>query len=123
MCMLTLGTGVGGGIVLGGRIWRGMTGMAAELGHIMIDPDGPDCGCGSHGCVEQFASATAILRMAREAIASGEAPELARAFSVDPEFSARAVHNLALQGDKQAKAIFDRVGPALGVLLADLVNA
>jgi glucokinase len=122
MCMITLGTGVGGGIVLDGHVWRGMTGMAAEVGHITVDVDGPKCGCGNHGCVEQLASATAIMRMAKEAIATGEAPELSRAFSADPEFSARVVNNLALQGDKPAKAIFERVGRSLGVLLADLVN-
>jgi glucokinase len=123
MCMITLGTGVGGGLVLEGRIWHGMTGMAAELGHIMVDPNGPRCGCGSVGCVEQFASASAVVRMAREAIASGRAPELARAASGDPEFSAKLVNNLAVQGDKPAQQIFQKVGWALGVLIADLVNA
>jgi glucokinase len=123
MCMITLGTGVGGGIVLKGRVWRGMTGMAAELGHITVDPSGPRCGCGNYGCVEQFASATAVLRMAREAIAGGGAPELARASAPDAEFSAKVVHNLAVQGDKQAQEIFRKVGWALGVLMADLVNA
>lgn len=123
LCMITLGTGVGGGIVMNGNIWRGLTGMAAEIGHITIHPDGPKCGCGNHGCIEQYASATAIMRMAREAIASGEAPELSRIASEDPEFSARAVNNLALQGDKPARQIFNRVGWALGVLLADVVNA
>ncbi len=123
MCIITLGTGVGGGIVLRGRIWQGMTGMAGEIGHITVDPNGPRCGCGNYGCVEQFASATAVMRMAREAIASGRAPELARAASSDAEFSARIVHNLALQGDLPAKEIFRKVGWALGLLVADLVNA
>jgi glucokinase len=123
MCMITLGTGVGGGIVMNGEIWRGLTGMAGEIGHITIHPDGPKCGCGNYGCVEQYASATAVMRMAREAIASGKAPELSRTASEDPEFSARAVNNLALQGDKPAREIFRRVGWALGVLLADMVNA
>src|SRR5437016_12370340 len=60
MCMVTLGTGVGGGIVLQGRIWHGMMGMAGELGHMPVDSEGPPCGCGSRGCLEQYASATAI---------------------------------------------------------------
>jgi len=77
ICMLTLGTGVGGGIVLNGKIWHGMSGMAGELGHVCVDPQGPVCGCGSRGCLEQLASATAIKRMAVEAIATGKAPELA----------------------------------------------
>jgi glucokinase len=123
MAMLTLGTGVGGGVVLGGRIWHGMTGMAGEFGHITVEPEGVPCPCGNRGCLEQYASATAVVRMAREAITSGRAPGLQRAASSDPEFSAKAVYNLAIQGDEEAKKIFRRVGRALGIGLADLVNA
>jgi glucokinase len=123
MCMVTLGTGVGGGLVLEGKIWGGMNGMAGEIGHLTVEPNGVLCGCGNHGCVERYASATAIVRMAREMIASGEAPELQRvADQSDKEFSARIVYQLALQGDKHAQAIFDRVGWALGVVIAALVN-
>ncbi|HEU5450827.1 MAG TPA: ROK family protein, partial [Terriglobales bacterium] len=73
MLMITLGTGVGGGMVLRQKVWHGMTGMAGELGHITVDPNGPKCGCGNQGCVEQFASASAVVRMARAAIESGKA--------------------------------------------------
>jgi glucokinase len=123
MAMLTLGTGVGGGLVLARRIWHGMTGMAGEFGHITADPEGVPCKCGNRGCLEQYASATAVVRMAREAIAKGAAPELSRAASSNPEFSAKAVYNLAIQGDEEAKKIFRRAGRALGIVLADLVNA
>jgi glucokinase len=123
MAMLTLGTGVGGGIVLKGRIWRGMTGMAGEFGHMTVEPDGPPCGCGNRGCVEQYASATAVVRMAKEAIASGRAPGLAKAASSDPEFNAKAIYNLSIQGDEEARKIFGRVGRALGICIANLVNA
>ena len=123
MVMLTLGTGVGGGIVLQGRIWHGMTGMAGEFGHMTVEPEGPPCGCGNRGCLEQYASATAVVRMAKEAIASGRAPGLAKAASTDPEFSSKAIYNLAIQGDEEAKKIFGRVGRALGICLANLVNA
>lgn len=122
MCMITLGTGVGGGIVLQGRIWHGMTGMAGELGHITTDPNGPPCGCGNQGCLEQFASATAVKRMAVEAVATGKAPELARAMNEDPEFSSKVVYQMAVQGDEPAQEIFAQVGKALGVVIADLVN-
>ncbi len=122
ICMLTLGTGVGGGIVLRGRVWHGMKGMAAELGHITVEPEGPPCGCGNRGCVEQFASATAITRMAREAIASGRAPGLQRAAEGEPEVGAKFVYNMAVQGDRAAQEIFRRVGQALGIVVADLVN-
>jgi len=122
LCMITLGTGVGGGIVLENKIWHGMTGMAGEAGHINVEPDGHPCGCSSHGCIEQYASATAITRMAREAIATGKAPQLAQALKSDPEFSAKAVYNLAVQGDEPAKRIFDTVGTKLGIVLAGLIN-
>jgi glucokinase len=122
MAMLTLGTGVGGGVILNGKIWHGMTGMAGEFGHMTVEPDGQLCGCGNRGCVEQYASATAVVRMAREAIAAGTAPELAKAASSDAEFSAKEIYNLAIQGDEQAKKIFRRAGRALGIALANLVN-
>ena len=123
MAMITMGTGVGGGIVLGGRIWHGMTGMAGEVGHMTVEPEGFPCKCGNRGCLEQYASATAVVRMAREAIATGLAPGLSRAASSNPEFTAKAVYNLAVQGDVQAKKIFRRVGRSLGIALAGLVNA
>jgi glucokinase len=122
MCMLTLGTGVGGGVVLNGQVWHGMTGMAGELGHINVAPNGPPCNCGSCGCLEQLASATAIKRMAVEAIATGKAPELARAMHSEPEFSSKVVHQMAMQGDEPAREIFRQVGDAIGVVLADLIN-
>jgi len=122
LCMITLGTGVGGGLVLNGKIWRGMTGMAGEVGHMTVEPGGPPCGCGSRGCIEQFASATAIKRMAVEAIAKDEAPELGRAMKEEPEFSSRIVYQMAVQGDPAAQQIFREVGTALGITIASLVN-
>lgn len=123
MCMLTLGTGVGSGIVLDGKVWHGMLGMAGECGHITVVADGVLCGCGNRGCVEQYASATAVKRMAVEAIAKGKAPELARAMSENPEFSAKVVFQYATQGDTSAKHIFEIVGRSLGMVLATMVNA
>ncbi len=123
ICMITLGTGVGGGIVLGGKIWQGMNGMAGEVGHMTVEAEGYPCKCGNRGCAEQYASATAVMRMAREEIEAGNAAELSKlAAGPNVEFNARAVFNLALQGDAAAKRVYDRVGRALGILLADLVN-
>jgi len=122
LCMLTLGTGVGGGLVLQGKIWHGMTGMAGELGHITVDPHGVKCGCGNYGCLEQYASATAVKRMASEAVARGEAPELARAMNRDPEFSAKAIYQMAVESDEAALKIFRKVGQALGIALANMIN-
>lgn len=123
MAMLTLGTGVGGGLVLGGRIWHGMTGMAGEFGHTTVEPNGALCGCGNHGCLEAYASATAVVRMAREAVAGGAASALARAANSDPEFNAKVAYNLAIQGDEEARKVFRQVGRALGIVLSDLVNS
>ena len=123
MAMITLGTGVGGALVLGGKIFHGMSGMAGEFGHTTVEPEGNPCACGNRGCLEQYASATAVVRMAKEAIAAGGAPALASAVQSDPEFSAKSIYNLAIQGDEDARRIFRRVGRALGIMLANLVNS
>jgi glucokinase len=121
MVMITLGTGIGGCIILNGRIFHGMNGMAGEFGHVTLIPDGVPCGCGNHGCAERYASATAIVRMAREAIASGKAPSLAKV-SDDPEFGPQLIYKLAKQGDTAAQDIFNRFATALGIMLGGLVN-
>ena len=122
MAMITLGTGIGGAIVLNGKIFHGMNGMAGEFGHINVEPEGVPCGCGSRGCAERYASATAVVRMAREAIAAGNAPALAKIAESGTEFNAQAIYNLAMQGDEPAQRIFHRFGQALGMMLADIVN-
>jgi glucokinase len=123
LCMLTLGTGVGGGFVVKGRPWHGVMGMAGEFGHMTVIPDGVPCPCGSRGCLEKYASANAIRRMTVEAAAQGDAPGLARLVELDPDFTARAVFELAQQGDLAAQAIFETVGSTLGIALANLINA
>jgi glucokinase len=95
--------------------------MAGELGHITVEPEGPPCGCGNRGCLEQFASAKAIERMAREAAAGGNAPALARV-AAKRGFSSETVCQLAESGDGAAQEIFGRAGRALGILVAALVN-
>lgn len=126
MCMLTLGTGVGSGIILDGRIWHGMIGRGGEAGHIPLSPYGPACGCGGQGCLEVFASATAVCRMAREAAnaATGDfgAESLGALIARDPNFTARDVALLAAQGEKAAQATFERLGFYLGYALAGLIN-
>ena len=120
LCMYTLGTGVGGGLILQGRIWRGWNGMAGELGHCNVEPAGHPCGCGSWGCLEQYASANAVRRMAAEALASGAATEL-RAVG-NGNLDSLAVYECAMRGDAEAKKIFERVGRALGLAIAAMVN-
>ncbi len=111
MLMVTLGTGVGGGLVIDGAIWHGANGMAGEIGHTTVEPDGHPCGCGNRGCLEQYASATAIVRMARETVAINGGSALARSANSDSEFSAKSIYNLAIQGDEDALHIYRRVGP------------
>jgi glucokinase len=118
LCMLTLGTGVGNGIVLNGKIWSGHNGMAGEAGHNTVDPDGESCPCGSRGCLELYASATGVQRMAQEALAVK--PEDTEAESA--LFTARHIADHALAGDPNALAVFARVGTALGIGLGALVN-
>lgn len=120
LVMLTLGTGVGCGIVLEGRIWRGMKGAAGESGHGPLYPDGIPCPCGARGCLEMYASATSIVRIARElGIGSGTQEGANGA----PPLTASRVADLAKAGDERAMRVFDQVGQALGLSLAHLVNA
>ena len=122
LCMITLGTGVGGGIILDGKIWHGFTGMAGEVGHVSVWPEGMECNCGNRGCLELFASATGIARMAREAAAEGRSSKVRELIDHHQPVTARAVAEFAQQGDAGAMSVYDTVGRALGLSLADLVN-
>lgn len=137
LCMLTLGTGVGGGIVLKGHILEGMAGMAGEVGHITVVPEGALCGCGNRGCLEQYASATAIRRLTTEmaqktpqrataslssACTKARNTPLCRLIAEHPEFESRDVARWADEGNAEAKAVFDEVGRCLGLALSTLVN-
>lgn len=122
-CCLTLGTGVGGGIVLHGDIWHGSEGKAGEIGHMVIDVDGPPCQCGSRGCLEVFASGSAIRRMAIEAIEGDEKTDLVERCGGEIKgITAKTVHESARGGDRLSRGIFQRMGTYLGVGLANLVN-
>ena len=122
LVLITVGTGIGGGLVLGGHIYRGPTGRGAELGHIVLNPDGPECGCGNHGCFEAYASGSALTRMGREA--AGDDPEglIARLGAEQGEVTGQTVTAAALQGDAVARGLFERLGRWLGVGIASLAN-
>ncbi len=121
MAMLTLGTGVGSGIIISGHIWHGIVGMGGEVGHVSVNYDGPACSCGGRGCLEYYASATGIERSAR--IAGFPIPRPARRpLRKTARVTARQIADLALTGDREARAIYAQVGRYLGRGLATLVN-
>jgi glucokinase len=109
LVLLTLGTGIGGGIISDGKVMHGYLGMAAELGHLTVDPTGTLCGCGNTGCLEKHASATAISTMARH-------------LSLGDNLSSEEVYNLAIGGNESARRIFEYMGRALGIGLAAYVQ-
>lgn len=120
LLMLTVGTGIGGGLVQDGRLVRGASGMAAEFGHIVVSEGGPRCGCGNHGCLEAMASGTAIGRLACEALDAGGASPLLRREDLP---TGKTVTAAARQGDAFAREVLARAGFWLGVGIASLVNA
>jgi glucokinase len=122
LCMLTLGTGVGNGLIFEGKIWPGFRGMAGEAGHVAVWPDGIDCACGNRGCLELFASATGITRMARETAYEGRSPRTRELIDRGQPVTARDVTLFAEEGDEGALLVYDTVGRALGLSLAGLVN-
>lgn len=122
MVLVTVGTGIGGGLVLDGHIYRGPTGLGAELGHIILNPDGPVCGCGNHGCFEAYASGTALTRMGREAAADDPLGRIAQLGSEEGEVTGETVTKAVQLGDERAKDLFAQLGRWLGVGIASLAN-
>ncbi len=123
MLLVTVGTGIGGGIVADRRLFRGAHGFAAEIGHVVVDPAGPPCGCGNRGCWEQVASGHAIGRLGREAATSGESPVIAELAGGDPDaVTGVTVTEAAARGDPAAIGILAEVGGRLGTGIAGLVN-
>ena len=119
LVVLTLGTGVGGGLILNNRLWAGSFGTAAEIGHMVVEPDGPPCKCGSRGCLETYASATAMVSMAREMINGG------RKCGYEGRLEhLTSVHlfDLAIEGDGLALDIFSTAGTAIGIALTNVFN-
>lgn len=109
LVLLTLGTGIGGGIICGGRVLHGFTGMAGELGHVTVDLYGNPCGCGNSGCLEKHASATAISTMARH-------------LSLGDNLTSKDVYDLAIGGNPVAQRVFESMGRSLGIALATYVQ-
>lgn len=114
--VITIGTGLGSGLILDGKLWTGARGFAAEFGHVTVVPDGHPCPCGNCGCLEQYVSASAIARLAREHLPGDLLPE------ADRELDAAWVAECARRGDPVAAAEFEAAGAYLGIALASLVN-
>jgi glucokinase len=123
LLMITVGTGIGGGIVAAGRLMRGAHGFAAEVGHIIVEPEGPLCGCGNRGCWEQVAAGRAIDRLGKEAARAEPGSRLAAMAGGDPErVTGPAVTQAARAGDAAAIGVLSTVGRRLGEGIAGLVN-
>ncbi|HEY8771428.1 MAG TPA: ROK family protein [Thermoleophilaceae bacterium] len=124
LVMLTLGTGVGGGVVIGGKIFRGANGLGAELGHFSINPDGPPCpgNCPNYGCLEAYCSGQALERDATELAQDRPDSRMHAALDENGRVSGHEVVKAADEGDPDALRIFDRFGRMLGIGIAGFVN-
>lgn len=121
--VVTLGTGIGGGLILGGRLYEGAHGMAGEIGHVLVDPLGPPCACGQRGCWERYASGSALGRLGELAAEAGRAPALLSAAEGDP-MAVRGEHVVAAAraGNRGALAVVEEFAGWVAVGLANLVN-
>jgi len=119
LAYISIGTGLATGVILEGKLLRGRHGLAGEFGHVIIDPKGPLCNCGAHGCLETLVSATAVVRRAREALAQGATGALA----LLAPLTARSVYDAAATGDRAALQIVDDVGTELARSLRSVVLA
>lgn len=120
MVLLTLGTGIGSAIVLDGKLWTGKGGFASELGHVSIDLNGPKCGCGNRGCIEVYASATAVVRRVKEALRDGSR---SRFFKPADRITAAQIYRAAEEGDRLSRSIVDETAFYLGAAIANIINA
>ena len=122
MIFITLSSGIGGGMILDGRLYRGATGAAGEVGHMVVNEAGPLCGCGQRGCLEALASGTAIAARAAALAAEGKSPLLARLARESPPLTAEDVQRAALEGDAVAQRVIEEAGHYLGLGLVNLVH-
>lgn len=123
MVMITLGTGVGGGVIVNGRVVHGAQGVGGEIGHITMEPTGgPLCNCGKTGCLETYASATAIIREGKRAAETGKSEKLAQLYAQKGDLKAKDVFDAALAGDEAAIAVIDQASFYLGLAFSHLAN-
>ena len=120
--ILTVGTGIGAGLVLDGRLHRGQSGLSGELGHIILAPGGPPCGCGNTGCLEAMASGSALGRAGRQAAAADPCGMLATLAAGAEKVTGQTVFDAAQRDDPTARGLFSQIGYWLGVGIASVVN-
>lgn len=123
MLFVTVGTGVGGGIILGDQLYRGRNGLAGEIGHITVNPGGPVCGCGNDGCLEIMASGTALDRLTLHSIEANPHGTLAQLARENHSSAGRLAYRAASSGDPVAIELFNTIGTWLGIGISSLVNA
>ena len=122
MLYITVSTGVGGGIIIDGDLYRGKSGAAGEMGHVIIDMNGPPCGCGARGCLESLASGTAIAKRGELLAESGGSPILARLRKEEGPDTAEMMERAVTMGDAASREAFRQAGHYFGVALAGFVN-
>ncbi len=121
MFYITIGMGIGGALVLDGKLWKGATGFAGEFGHITIDPEGIECTCGNVGCLETVASAPNIVRRTHERLYRDGTSSLSR-LAINKEFTAADIAREAKSGDDFAAMMIERTGRSIGTAVAAVIN-
>ena len=120
---ITIGTGIGSGIIINGQIWKGAHGIGGELGHTILDLDGVPCTCGNHGCLERYCSATALIRMAREAVAEHPESQILSIAGGDPSrIEAKTVFDARKENDATAIEVYQRYISCLAQAVASVIN-
>jgi len=123
MIMITLGTGVGGGVIVGGKLWHGASDVAGEIGHTTIDPEGMRCACGNKGCLEVYVSATGIADRMRSVLDQGRSSSVVEMLDGDrSKLTSELIYLAAEEGDMQSRLTLEETGVLLGIAVANLIN-
>jgi glucokinase len=122
LVMFTLGTGIGGGIIINNEVLHGVNDAAAELGHMTVVVDGVRCGCGNRGCVEAYASVPGMVRRMKDAVMKGKPSRLAGRIRKGEEITGKDIHAAAVRGDKTARAVLEETGMYLGIAAVNMMH-
>ncbi|MBM4083444.1 MAG: ROK family protein, partial [Planctomycetes bacterium] len=122
LVLFTLGTGIGGGVIINNEVLHGVNDAAAELGHMTVVIDGVKCGCGNRGCVEAYASVPGMVRRMKEAVEKGQPSKLAARIKKGQEITGKDIHAAAVKGDAAARAIIEETGMYLGIAAVNMMH-